>query len=501
MKRSPVWWLVLFAVIGFWLNTRQNQFPFYYHPDEVKKVDQILSGERNFNHPLLMLNVVELAWKWNGRPADRQTVVELGREASAIFCIIGTLAFMLAAWRWRGPLAGVATGAWLTCHQQVFELAHYFKEDPALYAGVGLFTWSAVAYYQRPNWTRLLLLAVSLGLAASAKYLGAILILPALVLLWQHPMADRKKLVQLGALLAVVVFCFVLINLPIFFRLDIFEASFGKEMNWAVSGEKDVTRSVPHSLYLNIFVDNTSPLIWIFLLVFGFHLFRRKSADRLLTWCLLGTLLGWMILLSFSPKTNDRYFLPLTGLIAILAAAGFAFLVAEWKVNPKLRWVPYLLAIAALGWEIQKTQSYLTAFAVDDRAELVSWINQHIPNNETIGYETKVNLPDIEVYHDLAHPLPHRLLKKFYVSDLGTPEYLEREKIHFLIVTESTYGRFFLTSLKAKKGESAEFERRAAFYQKLRQQKPLWSRPRSRVLYLHPGLEVYRYEPTKTENK
>ncbi|MEO7933963.1 MAG: glycosyltransferase family 39 protein [Chthoniobacterales bacterium] len=499
MKRG--WWLLLFAVVGLWLNTRQNHFPFYYHPDEVKKVDQILSGERNFNHPLLMLNVVELAWKAQGSPADRQRVVELGRETSAVFCVIGTLAFMLAAWRWRGPLAGVAAGAFLTSHQQVFELAHYFKEDPALYAGVGLFAWAAVAFYQRPTWTKLVLLAVSLALAASAKYLGAILILPALVLVWCRPIPDRKKLAQIGILLALVIGGFVLINLPIFFRLDIFEASFGKEMNWAVSGEKDVTRSVPHSLYLNIFVDNTTPLIWLLLAAFGFHLFRRKPADRFLTWCLLGTLLGWMILLSFSPKTNDRYFLPLTGLIAILAAAGFAFLAAEWKENPKLRWLPYLLVIAAVGWEIQKTQTYLAAFAVDDRVELVAWIDEHIPATETIGYDTKVNLPDIEVYHDLAHPLPHRLLRKFYAADLGTPEYFEREKIRYLIITESAYGRFFLTSLKAKKGQSSEFERRTAFYQKLREQPPLWSRPRSTVLYLHPGLEVYRYEPARTENK
>lgn len=486
MKRGLGLWLLLFAVLGFWLNTRQNHFPFYYHPDEVKKVDQILSGERNFNHPLLMLNTVELAWKFAGKPTDRQAVVEIGRNVSAGFAVLGTLAFMLAAWRWRGPLAGVATGSWLTLHQQVFELAHYFKEDPALYFGVGLFAWSAVLFWQKPNWKLLAFLGVSVALATSAKYLGAILLIPSLILLWQKPV-DRKHATTLATFLGIFLAICILINLPIFFRLDIFQASFGKEMNWAVSGEKDVTRSVPHTLYLNIFIENTSPFIWLLLAVFLTHLIRRKPADRFLSWSLLGTLLIWMVVLSFSPKTNDRYFLPLTGILGVLAAGGLVPL-------PRYRWLPLAILLGAVGWEVQKTREYYHAFASDDRAELVTWIHANIPETDTIAYDTKANLPDIEVYHDLENPLPHRLLRKFYVADVGSPEFFKQENIRYVIVTESTYGRFFLNSLKVKSGQSEEFNRRAAFYAKLREQTPLWSRPRSTVLYLHPGLEVYRYE-------
>lgn len=494
MKKSPAWWLVLFAVVGLWLNTRQNHFPFYYHPDEVKKVDQILSGERNFNHPLLMLNVVDAVWKIEGKPTNRQTVVEIGRYTSAVFSVIGTLAFLLAAWYWRGPLAGVAAGAWLTFHQQVFELSHYFKEDPALYAGVGLFAWSSVVYYRKANWLRLLFLTLSLAWATSAKYIGVILIVPAVVLIWKYPIPLKNKLSALAFFLTAFAAFFVLTNLAIFSRLDIFEASFGKEMNWVVTGEKDVTRSVPHSLYLNIFVQNTSPLIWLLLGFFTIHLFKRGTGNRFMAWYLFATFLGWFVLLSFSPKTNDRYFLPLTGLICVLSAGGLVA-VSDWlKPKPNLRWVSYALLVGVLGWEIQKTQLCLRAFSSDDRADLVSWIYQNIPSSETIGYDSKVNLPDIEVYHDLIHPLPHRLLKKFYAADLGTPEYFQKENIGYVIITESTYGRFFLNSLKAKQGQADEFERRAAFYTKLRAQTPLWSRPRSEVLYLHPGLEVYRYE-------
>ena len=227
MKQRAVWWMLVFAVISFWLDTRQNHFPFYYHPDEVKKVDQILTGERNFNHPLLMLNAVDAAWHIAGKPADRQAIVEIGRTCSALFTVIGTLAFMLAAWQWRGPVAGIATGALLTCHQQVFELAHYFKEDPSLYAGTGLFALAALLYGRAPNWPRLIALALTLTWAASAKYLGAILVIPACFLVWSNPIANHKRNAQMAALLGIVLGCFMLVNLPIFFRLDIFKASFG----------------------------------------------------------------------------------------------------------------------------------------------------------------------------------------------------------------------------------------------------------------------------------
>ena len=486
MKRSLGLWMLLFAVLGFWLNTRQNHFPFYYHPDEVKKVNQILSGERNFNHPLLLLNTVELAWKFACRPTDRQAVVEIGRNVSAGFIVLGTLAFMLAAWRWRGAFAGVATGAWLTLHQQVFELAHYFKEDTALYFGVGLFALSAVLFWQKPNWKQLAFLSVSVALATSAKYLGAILLVPTLVLLWRCPV-NQKRRATFSAFIGIFLTVCVLINLPIFFRLDIFESSLSREMNWAVMGEKDVTRSVPHSIYLNIFLENTSPFIWLLLAALVTHLIRRKPNDRFLAWSLLGTLLIWILLLSFSPKTNDRYFLPLTGIIGVLAGGGLT------TFRPDRRWIAAGIVLGALAWEIQKTREYYHAFASDDRADLVQWIHTNIPATDTIAYDTKVNLPDIEVYHELEDALPHRLLRKFYVADVGSPEFFKQENIRYVIVTESTYGRFFLSSLKVKSGQSEDFNRRAAFYEKLRQQKPLWSRPRSTVLYLHPGLEVYRY--------
>jgi len=485
-------WLlaVLLLAAGLWLNTRNNRFPYYYHPDEEKKVEQILTGERNFNHPLLMLSTVDAVWKISGEPAEPQRVVNLGRWVSAIFASLGTMFFAMAAWSWRGGLAGVLTGVLLTLNHQVFELAHYMKEDPALYLGVGMFAWMVILYWQKPGAIRALTLGAAVGLAFSGKYLGIILLIPAVALIVSQ--AKSKKMREIAWLFFGLVLIFSAINFPLFANIDTFQTSFSKEMDWALKGQKELTRRVPHSIYLNIFVRNTTPVIWILLGLFLYQLWQQRKTKDLLAWCLLGTLFGWLLLLSFSPKTNDRYFLPLTGLVYLLTGAGAVSFYKQGWFCTRTR-VAFLAILFASGaaWDGARTMRFAEAFSRDDRADLTAWIIGNIPATETIAYDARVNLPDEEEHHELANPLPHRLFRETFVADIGTRNELLGKGVNYVIISESSYGRFFLDSLRPKAGQDLDFERRAAFYRELKTQQPIWKRDRSEVLYLHPGLEVY----------
>src|SRR5438105_14757730 len=111
------------------LYTRHNDFPFFYHPDEPDKVRQAMNGKWNFNHPLLMLGADRAAVLALGIPLDEQRVVVAGRWVSAVFSALGVSAPTLLAWRMRGPPAPGAPVILAGLHQQVFELAHYMKED------------------------------------------------------------------------------------------------------------------------------------------------------------------------------------------------------------------------------------------------------------------------------------------------------------------------------------------------------------------------------------
>jgi hypothetical protein len=375
-------------------------------------------------------------------------------------------------------------------NHQVFELAHYMKEDPALYMGVGLAAWIMVLYGKMPTWRWAVALGGAVGLAFSGKYLGLILLVPAVVLVWRS--AGDKKWIQIAWIAGAVLLVFGIINLQLLTGMDVFWQSFNKEIGWAVNGQKELTRSVPHSIYLSIFVTKTTPVIWLMLAVAFYQMWRSRADRQPITWVLAATFFGWLVLLSFSPKTNDRYFLPLTGLAYLLAGDGA---VAAWNLWGKKRpIVAVLLAVCLSGgviWEGSRTWRFSHALATDDRAELTVWIRKNIPESATIAYDARVNLPDEEVYRELANPLPHRLLRDTFAGDMGSIEELRKKGVGYVVVSESVYGRFFLKSLRPQKGKGGDYERRAAFYRTLKERPPLWKRDRGEVLYLHPGLEVY----------
>ena len=56
---GPIFSAALLALL-LWAYTRHNNFPFYYHTDEPGKVEQVISGEHNYRHPLLMINATDL---------------------------------------------------------------------------------------------------------------------------------------------------------------------------------------------------------------------------------------------------------------------------------------------------------------------------------------------------------------------------------------------------------------------------------------------------------
>ena len=174
-SRQPVllalWAAVLFALC-FGLYRRHHDFPYYYHPDEPGKVDQVLSGKWNFHHPMLLLATARAAVQLGRRAATEQAVVETGRSVSAGFMALAVVALSLTAYLWRGWIPAVIAGAALGLDHQFYELAHYMKEDSALMAGLALAFLAALFYAQAPSTRRAALLGAGCALAIAGKYLG-----------------------------------------------------------------------------------------------------------------------------------------------------------------------------------------------------------------------------------------------------------------------------------------------------------------------------------------
>src|SRR3954468_18754369 len=129
-------WAAALLAICFALNQRHHHFPYYYHPDEPGKAEQILTGRWNFNHPMLMLTATRAVVETFHVPMEEQPIVETGRLVSAFFMAVAVTALSLTAYLWRGWPAAILAGAALALHHQLYELSHYMKEDAALMMGL-----------------------------------------------------------------------------------------------------------------------------------------------------------------------------------------------------------------------------------------------------------------------------------------------------------------------------------------------------------------------------
>lgn len=512
-------WCVLLFAATLGLHTRSNTFPYYYHPDEPGKVEQVM-GVRpwNFHHPMLLLAATKGAVVLTGEQ-DPQAVVESGRWVSAGFTSLAVVAFSLLGFLWRGWVVGVLTGLTLLLHHQLFELSHYLKEDTALLCGIALAFLAAHRYARKPGMMRAIVLGAACGVAISGKYLGAIMLLIAWPLFWR----ERERWAHLRASLIALVLVVGVMNLPLFLDFGKFRESFGREVNLVVEGQGQMTQRVPHTRYWNIFLTNTTPVMWVLLLVVLWRSGRMRRQLRLVEWLTIGFPFVFAIALSFSPKDNDRYFLPATALFTLLAAVGVEE-VAGGLTRKFPPWVVRLGLGAALvlaqlpSWTEDRggLLRYWKAFQEDDTGDLVNWVRAEVPADAVLAKDDKVRLPS-EQRHGLtpeAAPLPQRILSDDYAPDLALPKELlaagytaEQVKaveglpplqalraigVTHVLITDSTFRKFEREGLKSKAGDASANARRGSFYAELRRMRePVWRRERGTVIYLHPGIEVY----------
>ncbi len=490
-----VWCVVLFTA-ALMLNTRHNTFPYFYHPDESAKVTQVLTEKWNYHHPMLLLTATKAVVDMLGVTLREQSIVEAGRWVSAAFTAAAIAALSLLAFVWRGWAAAIGTGLALLLHNQLYELSHYMKEDTALLFGLSLTFLTAFLYARRPDIWRAICLGVAVACAISGKYIGVVALAVAAPVLWLAPGKERRAhmLGFAGALTAAI----IIINLPLVLHPDAFRQSFNREMEFVVHGQRGTTRSVPHALYWNVFRDNSTPVIWLLLAVFLTARWRDRRRVTLVEWLLIGFPFALALALSFSPKSNDRYFLPATAMLVLLAALGVrdaAKLLGYWVPQ---RWAAAAVVVALVVAQWPRWARYEMAFQHDDNAELFEWVKTQLPASAVVAKDSRIQLPDPESTRDAERfaRLPQTILGAKFAADLGSIEELRAKGVTHVAISESDYGRFFLRGLRPKKGEAKDFARRQRFYEELlRDGELVFARERSTVLYLHPGIRLYQLPP------
>jgi hypothetical protein len=494
-RHAILLFLCVFAA-GLTLFSRHNSFPFYYHPDEPGKVAQLIHHKRNFHHPMMMLSTVNVVRYVVLRGEDQkkpQKVVEAGRWSTAAVSAAAVAALAVLAFQLFGGLAGWAAGLLGVTNPLLFDLAHYFKEDPWMMAGIAFFCLALNAFTEAPTLKRLYFLAVTCAMAAAGKYVAFLLLPVALGFVWRRtePLQRKQRFLRFLGTFAGV---WLLFNLSFLTTPGLLVASLHGECTKLAGMTEGVTRNVPHDFYINAqstYGGWAVPMIALLWLVSAVRTPRQITAAE---WLLAVLAASQFVLYSFIPKTAIRYYLPISLALAILSIAGIARLLALARDRSFLKGCGVAVAAALIGtavaFQVQCVRSLDAELRSDDRREVIVWIRSNLPAGAVLAADRAVQLPDLSRReHAGLTPLVQRLVgREKEVADVGTISELRAQGVTHVAICERTYMRY-LDSNKTDKDGSNQTPERVFYETLLKNGRIVWSSESGNV-YLRPGIKL-----------
>ena len=491
LLRGP--WPIAFVLFvgSLLLFTRDNCFSFSYHPDEDGKTFQIIQRERNFHHPLLMLNATDLAAHLARVPQTSQAVVIAGRWISAAFAAGAVAALAMVGFYRGGWVAAWAVGLLVATHGKLYEAAHYFKEDTALVFGLAVFFLAAELFSRDANTRTLRLLGFACALATSGKYIGVLALIFAIPLVWRAvAMPMRWKTFALAFFAS-----FLVLNIPPTTHPSSPFRSLKREVTGVTGGHRGMTQKVPHAKYVSELHEDVSRGVLVFaaVAVLAVVVTARKRTGA--EWALVLFPIVYFAIISCSPKTGGRYLLPTSTLVCALAGLG----VIEIGRCLRRGKFPALLIGAAflLHAQLPLLRATMDEFHHDDRVELAAWIRANVPADAIIVEDHRVNLFEPAPGDESGKPqVPQRVLDDESAADVGAFDEIRTWGTVYVAVSQRQYDRYFSKTLKPKPAEKAEYARRKEFYTRLFAEAELVRELKSQGnIYLQPGLRLYKLPP------
>lgn len=526
------------AAVCLVLYTRNNDFTYNYHPDELSKISQIRSeGERrNLNHPMLLLEASHWASKWLGSPTDRQAVVETGRLVSAVFAVGTAVALAWVGYAIGGLVGMLIVGAVVGLSPQLLTYAHYLKEDTSLVFGIALtllgarLTWDARRWWTRPM--ALTLLGAGVGVAASGKYPGAATLLLAIPVAIVAPrMWLITRLIAPIWVVVIAVAMAMLINhraingldtiitdlpsatasgltwgergdvaLRALFQPDII-AAFERELNHSTRNHAGLTMDRPNGFFIGLFDEETMAHVRVLAVIYlvcvaGTILWKRWRWWDL--WVILFAA-GYLGVLSMSIISFHRYFLPISVMTYLFAALGLLALVNAFSATWKTRAFAAVAALALVGTvQGARCADYLNQFADDSRHRVRVWVRDNLPPGTRMVVDNYTGLSDRAGDHREGRQVTDLgiwVRGHMFAPDAGPLKQLRRDRIAYVAVCDIAYARFFNPHARDVPGREDRLATYRQWYEALdRDHELVWSSIPDHNLhaFTNPEIKVYR---------
>jgi Dolichyl-phosphate-mannose-protein mannosyltransferase len=430
-------------------------------------------------------------------PKELQTIVQLGRTVSAFFAVGSIICLSFTIYLLGSTSAAALLSFLLLCQHQFYDLAHTVSENSALMFGSSLTLLAIVLVEEEATVCRALLLGVSVAMAVSAKYIGALLFIPALIVVLRSG-GRELRLNRLIEFTLGLVFALLVVNFYAVMELPAAALDVLQDLGSAFASTPDGIRNLLQGTYWLALWRNTTPAIWVMLGASLSVLWVRRRNLKTSEVLLFVIPLVYFLLLLFSP-TSDLRFLPVVGFTYAFAVAGVAWmaeLISTGGEQVRGWLLPALFAVclAACFFEFLRGYPYYAAFNFDERLEMLGWMDGNLQPGSKVVADPAVLLP--KLLAETKQKYRFALLMDGFPKPINDQSVLGQvvgSGARYVVVSPSDYKSLLSGAVSVARANDQSLNPARQFYSELFKNGTLiWSRSQGPVPYLQPGLEIYR---------
>jgi 4-amino-4-deoxy-L-arabinose transferase-like glycosyltransferase len=483
--------------VGFFWFTHGNGYPSFYNPEEEIRASQVITGDWDLHRPLLSAFTTKLLKTGFHVPDELQPIAQLGRTVSAFFAVGSIICLSLCVYLLGSTAAAALLSFLLLCQHQFYDLAHTMSENSALMFGSSLTLLAIALVEEKATVPRALLLGVSVAIAVSAKYIGALLFIPAVIVVVRS--GDREfRVNRLMEFALGLVFAILVVNFYAVMELPSTALDVLQDLSSAFASPPDGVKNLVQGTNWLVLWRNTTPAIWVMLGLSLSALWVRRRHLKMSEMLLILIPLVYFLLLLFSPSSDLR-FLPVVGFTYAFAVAGVAWmaeLISAGSEQVRGWLLPALLGVslAACFFEFLRGYPYYAAFNLDERLEMLAWMDGNLQPGSKVVADSSVLLTKL---------LPETKQKyRFSLLTDGFPKPVDDQPLlvqvaaagaSYVVVSSSDYKSLLARPVSVARANDQSINSVRQFYSELfKKGTLLWSRNQGPVRYLQPGLEVYR---------
>ena len=342
----------------------------------------------------------------------------LGRKISVFFAAATVGLSYLVGRKIGGTLVGFATAALLAVNTFYISRSQMIEVDVPLTFFVVLFFWFALRLLENPTKNNYLMAGVSIGLAASTKYTGAVLALPLVVghmLTADKTPAKRRPWGFLLIALAVAAVTFAVTSPFVLIDYTTFWEHFSTEREHMRAGHFGLDRTSTWGFYSAALTDTVAgwPIVLFSLFGLVYLVFVRRHPGAVV---LAVFLVPYFLMLNGWAMKANRYLLPMLPVTVLFATAGFSEALRLRQLVSMPR--PGRRVAAVVGFVLLATPAiigypkHFQARQHDTRTEGRLWVERNVAAGSFIA--TEVDGPDLRAVHqlqNLEHAVRARILE------------------------------------------------------------------------------------------